>query len=50
MNVSLRRKIHIMAFPQETCLKALWSDAQSAAMDRQRVGRASAGTTSLSPD
>ncbi len=23
MKVSLRRKIHIMAFPQETCLKAL---------------------------
>jgi hypothetical protein len=22
MKVSLRRKIHIMAFPQETCLKA----------------------------
>src|ERR1700746_2712509 len=35
MKVSLRRKIHIMAFPQETFLKARWSEAQSAAMPRQ---------------
>ncbi|MGY4311848.1 hypothetical protein ACVWW1_001151 [Bradyrhizobium sp. JR3.5] len=34
MKVSLRRKIHIMAFPQDTCLKARWSEAQSAAMPR----------------
>ena len=30
MNVSLRRKIHIMAFPQDTFLNARWSDDQSA--------------------
>src|SRR3954471_14472680 len=29
MKVSERRKIHIMAFPQDTPLKARWSDDQS---------------------
>ena len=29
MKVSLKRKIHIMAFPQGTFLNARWSDAQS---------------------
>jgi hypothetical protein len=29
MNVSLRRKIHIIALPQGTFLNALWSDDQS---------------------
>src|SRR6266404_4561864 len=39
MKVSLRRKIHIMAFPQETFLKARWSEDQSAAMPRKPAGR-----------
>ena len=43
MNVSLRRKIHIMALPQETFLNARWSEAQSEAMPRQPAGRAAAG-------
>src|ERR671913_117643 len=47
-NVSLRRKIHIMAFPQETCLKVLWSEAQSVANARQRLGRRDALSESLS--
>src|SRR5438445_11717737 len=38
MNVSLRRKIHIMALPQETFLNARWSEDQSAAMPRQPEG------------
>src|SRR5215213_8767304 len=42
MKVSLRRKIHIMAFPQETPLKARWSEDQSATKDRQPAGRAAA--------
>jgi hypothetical protein len=32
MKVSLRRKIHIMAFPQDAVLKVRWSDAQSDAI------------------
>src|SRR3989338_10882739 len=32
MKVSLRRKIHIMALPQGTFLKARWSEDQSATM------------------
>src|ERR671914_2626295 len=40
--VSLRRKIHIMAFPQETCLNARWSEDQSATMLRQPAARATA--------
>jgi hypothetical protein len=32
MNVSLRRKIHIMALPQGTFLNARWSEDQSATM------------------
>ena len=41
MKVSLSRKIHIIAFFQETCLKARWSEDQSATMPRQpgRWGR-----------
>src|SRR5215468_11139325 len=39
MNVSLKRKIHIMAFPQETFLNARWSEDQSATMPRHPVGR-----------
>jgi hypothetical protein len=33
--VSLSRKIHIMAFPQWTCLNTSWSDDQSAARVRR---------------
>src|ERR1700745_2643160 len=40
MKVSLRRKIHIMALPQETFLKAGGSEAQSAAIPRQPAVRA----------
>src|SRR5919112_759972 len=36
MKVSERRKIHIMAFPQDTPLKARWSDDQSPMNSRQR--------------
>src|SRR6266704_6319611 len=32
MNVSLRRKIHIIALPQGTFLNARWSEDQSATM------------------
>jgi len=39
MNVSLRRKIHIMTLPQGTFLKARWSEDQSAAMLLHPVGR-----------
>ena len=39
MKVSLRRKIHIMALPQETFLNARWSEDKSAAMPRQPAGR-----------
>src|SRR5207237_10154348 len=48
MNVSLRRKIHIMAFPQETFLNARWSEDQSAAIPRQPEGRAGAAPVSAS--
>src|SRR4051794_36783113 len=39
MKVSLRRKIHIMALPQETFLNALWSEDQSVAMPFHPAGR-----------
>src|SRR6266566_9662258 len=48
MKVSLRRKIHIMAFPQETFLKARWSEDQSAAMPCQPAGRAGGSTLFIS--
>jgi hypothetical protein len=35
MKVSLRRKIHIMTFPQDAVLKARWSEDQSAAKRSQ---------------
>src|SRR4051812_13320188 len=38
MKVSLSRKIHIMAFPQDALLKARWSEDQSATRDRQPPG------------
>src|ERR671927_1106241 len=46
--VSLRRKIHIMAFPQETFLNARWSDAQSAATPLQPPGRVAANPVCVS--
>src|ERR1700757_4496231 len=48
MKVSLRRKIHIMAFPQETFLNARWSEDQSATMPRQPGGRVGATPRSIS--
>jgi hypothetical protein len=39
MKVSLRRKIHIMAFPHEAPLKARWSEDQSEIKPRQPSGR-----------
>src|SRR5260370_30371666 len=42
IKVSLRRKIHIMTFPQEMFLTARWSEDQSAAMPCQPAGRARA--------
>src|SRR5829696_4932249 len=50
MKVSLRRKIHIMAFPHDTCLNARWSEPQSAVIIRQRPGRASASPVFVSAD
>ena len=41
MKVSLSRKIHIMALPQETFLNARWSEDQSAAMPASPPGRGS---------
>src|SRR6266852_9927356 len=38
MNVSLRRKIHIIALPQGTFLNARWSEDQSATMPCQPSG------------
>src|SRR5437879_933307 len=46
MKVSLRRKIHIMALPQETFLNARWSEDQSAAMPCQPEGRVGAAPVS----
>jgi len=40
IKVSLRRKIHIMTFPQEAVLKARWSEDQSAAKPSQPSCRA----------
>src|SRR5579863_5343437 len=39
INVSLRRKIHIMTFPQEAVLNARWSEDQSAEKPSHPVGR-----------
>src|SRR3954465_6598070 len=38
MKVSLRRKIHIMAFRQDAVLKARWSEDQSATSERKPPG------------
>src|SRR3990170_1533550 len=48
MKVSLRRKIHIMALPQGTFLKARWSEDQSATMPCTPSG--SAGDCMVSVD
>src|SRR3984893_1018945 len=40
INVSLRRKIHIMALPQVALLNARWSEAQSAQKPCNPPGRA----------
>src|SRR5436853_7920391 len=48
MKVSLRRKIHIMALPQETFLNARWSEDQSAAMPCQPEGRVGTAPVSTS--
>src|ERR1700738_2481667 len=50
MKVSLRRKIHIMALPQETFLNARWSEDQSAAMPCQPAGRVRASPVFVSAD
>src|SRR5947209_18417244 len=42
MKVSLRRKMHIMSFPQDTLLNARWSEDQSAAMPCELEGRVGA--------
>src|SRR5713101_3373469 len=44
MNVSLRRKIHIMALPQGTFLNARWSEDQSATMPWMPSGSAGVST------
>src|SRR5437879_12716228 len=48
MNVSLRRKIHIIALPQGTFLNARWSEDQSATIPCQPEGRAGAAPVSPS--
>src|SRR5436305_14629760 len=48
MKVSLRRKIHIMALPQETFLNARWSEDQSATMPRHPAGRVRTAPVSTS--
>src|SRR5918997_6642717 len=46
MKVSLRRKIHIMAFPQDALLNARWSEDQSARTPRPpAAGRVAASLT-----
>src|SRR6476619_7250026 len=47
MKVSLRRKIHIMAFPQGTFLNARWSEDQSDAMPCRPAGGPSVGPVSV---
>src|SRR3954470_4152255 len=44
MKVSLSRKIHIMAFPQDALLNARWSEAQSAATSSQPCFAATTGS------
>ena len=48
MKVSERRKIHIMAFPQDALLKARWSEDQSETKVRKpAAGRVAASVTCL---
>src|SRR3981081_3872062 len=47
MNVSLRRKIHIMALPQGTFLNARWSEDQSAMMPCNPSGSGRGSTVSV---
>ena len=49
MKVSLRRKIHIMAFIHDTFLKARWSDDQSANRPRKPAIRGIGGAADCSP-
>src|SRR5437016_5672318 len=48
MNVSLRRKIHIIALPQGTFLNARWSEDQSATMPSKPSGRGRASPVRVS--
>src|ERR1700730_1011104 len=48
INVSLRRKIHIMALPQVALLNARWSEDQSAAKPCQPPWRGGASNVSVS--
>ena len=50
MKVSLRRKIHIMAFPQDTFLNARWSDDQSATIPGKPAGRVRAAAVCADAD
>src|SRR3954468_22238791 len=50
MKVSESRKIHIMAFPQGTPLKARWSDDQSVLRLCQAPGRAGAAPSSVTAE
>src|SRR6266404_1703345 len=50
IKVSLRRKIHIMALPQETFLNARWSEDQSATMPGQPAGRVRASPALVRAD
>src|ERR1700730_751467 len=50
INVSLRRKIHIMALPQVALLNARWSEAQSAQKPCQPPCRGGASNVSVSAD
>jgi hypothetical protein len=50
INVSLRRKIQIMALPQVALLNARWSEAQSAAKPRHPPWRGGDSNESVSAD
>src|SRR5882724_355717 len=49
MNVSLKRKIHIIALPQGTFLNARWSEDQSVTMPCQPSGRVGDSAISFDP-
>src|SRR5438445_8584082 len=50
MNVSLRRKIHIIALPQGTFLNVRWSDDQSATMPCRPSGSGRASPALVGAD